>query len=230
MNRISFLMLFILSLFNLQCQKDNIRFHTLEFTFDSDMEGWVGDFADYPIGAEEFYKLSLQHSFLPSPLNQENGAIEQSGKNRSDDLFMFIKRKVTNLIPNQEYELTFDIEFATNAADNSVGVGGSPASSVYIKAGATTVEPQKVIETSSNHYRMNIDKANQALSGKDMVVLGDFSNGIDEFTYALKTLRTSNPLSVRADENGELWLVIGTDSGFEATTTIYYNRISVQIE
>lgn len=230
MNRISFLLLFTLSLFHLQCQKNNISPRILEFTFDADMDGWTGDFADYPIGEEEFYKLSLQHNFLPSPLDPENGAIEQSGKNHSDDLFMFIKRKITNLIPNQDYQLSFDIEFATNAADNSVGVGGSPASSVYIKAGATTIEPQKIVEASSNHYRMNIDKANQALSGEDMIVLGDFSNGIEEFTYTLKTLETSNPISVRSDENGELWVVIGTDSGFEATTTIYYNRVSIRFE
>jgi len=37
-------------------------------------------------------------------------------------------------------------------------------------------------------------------------------------------------LTVSADSSGELWLVVGTDSGFEATTTIYYNLIKVKLE
>jgi hypothetical protein len=27
-----------------------------------------------------------------------------------------------------------------------------------------------------------------------------------------------------------LWLIIGTDSGFESTTTIYYNSVKIQLD
>lgn len=115
----------------------------LNFDFRTDLEGWQGDFADYPVGEETFYELDVTYSKLPEPLDQDQNAIKQVGNNHSDDLFMFLKRKVTGLQPGQQYDVTFAIEFATDAADNSFGVGGSPGSSVYIKAGATQMEPKR---------------------------------------------------------------------------------------
>jgi hypothetical protein len=32
-----------------------------------------------------------------------------------------------------------------------------------------------------------------------------------------------------ASDTGELWLLVGTDSGFEGKTTLYYQRISVTL-
>lgn len=197
----------------------------LVFNFSKDAQGWTGDFADYPVGSESFYELSFGYSKLPSPLDQTKGALKQSGNNHSDDLFMFIKKQVTGLMPNHLYKVNMVVEFASNAADESVGVGGSPGHSVYLKVGATTDEPKKVAE--DNMYRMNIDKSNQSNSGKDMVKVGDFANGTDKNVYKLKVVSNSEPLQVTSDENGSIWLVIGTDSGFEATTTIYYNSINV---
>ncbi len=141
---------------------------------------------------------------------------------------MFIKRKIEGLEPNQSYDLKFSIEFATDAAENSVGIGGSPAESVYIKIGATSIEPDKIID-GDNFYRMNIDKGNQSQSGTDMVVIGNFGNGTEDFVYALKILENNQAFTAQANENGELWLVVGTDSGFEGKTTIYYNKISVEL-
>jgi hypothetical protein len=34
---------------------------------------------------------------------------------------------------------------------------------------------------------------------------------------------------VKANAQGEIWLVVGTDSGFEGKTTIYYNSIQAVI-
>ncbi len=77
---------------------------------------------------------------------------------------------------------------------------------------------------------MNIDKGNQAIDGTDMKVIGDFANGTDLNVYKIKQLGTAIPLSVQANQQGEIWLVIGTDSGFEGLTTIYYNSIQVVIK
>ncbi|MCD4693477.1 MAG: T9SS type A sorting domain-containing protein, partial [Calditrichales bacterium] len=40
----------------------------------------------------------------------------------------------------------------------------------------------------------------------------------------------SHPFPITTDAGGEVWLIIGTDSGFEATTTLYYNKIDVTFE
>ena len=201
----------------------------LSFTFTQDAEGWTGDFADYPIGEEESYELEFEYSNLPQPLNTAKGALKISGNNYSDDLFMFIKKKVNGLTPNATYEVTFEVEFASDAPRDSFGVGGSPGSGVSFKVGITNVEPDKIKE--NGYYRMNIDKDNQANSGKDMLFIGDVGNGLDEFKYNLVTRDNKDQRIIfTADKNGEGWLVIGTDSGFEATTTLYYNQIKVKFK
>ena len=203
--------------------------YTDNFTIGTD--GWVGDFTDYPNdpGMMPQYELEFTHSSLPLPLNTSDGALKQSGINRSDDLFMFIKKKITGLDPGRSYTVELKVDFASNAANNMVGVGGAPGEAVNIKAGAVSLEPTKVLKTLENWYRMNIDKGNQAQGGNDMQVIGDFANGTDLNVYKIKQLSTTTPLSVQANPQGEIWLVIGTDSGFEGKTTIYYNLIQAII-
>ena len=206
----------------------NPEFVELTFDFQNDTQSWEGDFADYPVGEEDFYELSYEFSYLPTPLNTNLGALKQSGNNHSDDLFMFIQRQLNELEPNTDYKVSFEIEFASNVANGMVGVGGSPGESVTIKAGAVITKPEKVNQ--SGFYQMNIDKNNQTNSGSDMVVVGDFSNDTNQNEYTLKNLVANDILTVSTNGSGELWLVIGTDSGFEATTTIYYNLIKVKLE
>lgn len=226
---------FIFLIFSIGCENDDenlIKPKTFTYEFMIDSEAWVGDFADYPNdpNVEDFYKLEFSHSSLPNPLNADEGALRQSGRNHSDDLFMFVKRKITELEPNTKYNIDIEIEFATNAASGSVGVGGSPGESVFIKAGASTKEPLKILNDSDNHYRMNIDKGNQSQGGIHMDVIGDFANGTESNNYKLKVLHTLDHVNVMSNSRGELWLIVGTDSGFEATTTIYYNQITVNIK
>jgi hypothetical protein len=63
-----------------------------------------------------------------------------------------------------------------------------------------------------------------------MKVVGNFANGTNVNTYTIKQLSTTAPLSVQANPQGEIWLVIGTDSGFEGKTTIYYNSVKATIK
>lgn len=199
------------------------------YDFASDVQGWQGGFADYPQGQETLYELDFTHSQLPPPLDQQQGAIKLTGNNHSDDLFMFAKRKITGLIPKQSYQATFKIQIATNVADGTFGVGGSPGESVFIKAGLTKNEPLAILD-SSNDYRMNIDKGIQAEGGQDMVLIGDFANGTSDNVYTFKDLTNTTPFVVQANDDGELWAIVGSDSGFEATTTIYYNKIALTLQ
>jgi hypothetical protein len=141
---------------------------------------------------------------------------------------MFVKKQISGLSPNREYQLNFEVEFASNVPDGQFGIGGSPGESVYVKAGAAPMEPEKDLDE-LDWYRLNIDKGNQATGGSHMEVIGNFANGTDEEVYTLKTLSTSAPMRVTASSEGTLWLLFGTDSGFEGETTIYINRIEVEL-
>jgi hypothetical protein len=196
------------------------------YTFESGPEGWSGDFADYPVTDSLFYELSWHQAPLPWPLSSADSAFMISGNNHSDDLFMFLKRKITGLVPHRAYKVTITVDAASRYPTHATGVGGAPGEGVVLKAGAMAVEPKKVLN--SGYYRMNIDKANQVLPGADMDTIGHV--GVTDTTTVYTIIRRSNathPCTVTADAAGEVWICIGTDSGFEATTTLYFDRITV---
>lgn len=201
----------------------------VEFTFDSNGENWKGGFADYPEGEEDFYELDFEHSTLPAPLDSTNGALMITGNNHSDDLFMFIYRRVENLFPNSEYQVLFDMTLASDAAEDSFGSGGSPATSVYLKAGALNFKPFTEVGD-QGYYWLNLDKGNQSKDGDNMMNIGNIANGTDEFEYALINRGNDTPFLFQTGPGGDAWIIIGTDSGFESTTTLFYDRIEVTFE
>ena len=184
------------------------------------------------MGEEAFYELASEWRPLPAPFDDRQG-LYLSGNNHSDDLFMFIKRRVSGLKPNTAYTLSFEVELVANAGAGCVGIGGAPGESVYVKVGATADEPMAVRDQ-ANDYRMTNDKGRQSQGGQDAIVIGDLANpqldcGGDN--YAPKVL-TSNKVAFEAitDNTGRIWLMVGTDSGFEGVSKVYYTRVSVTAE
>ena len=138
-----------------------------EYDFGSDAEGWTFGFADLPVDFDQSI-FELDHGHRPLPDGLEGSGVYVQGHNRSDDLFMFLKKQVGGLRPNATYAVSVSLSLATNVPTATFGIGGSPGESVFVKAGASTVEP--VAEEERNRYlRMNIDKGNQANGGEDMM-------------------------------------------------------------
>lgn len=95
-----------------------------------------------------------------------------------------------------------------------------------LKAGASTKKPERVKD--GTYYKLNLDKVNQLEGGKDLVAIGNRANGKDVVEYTLiQRSNADKPFTVKTDANGEAWLIIGTDSGFEGNQSTYYNRIKV---
>jgi hypothetical protein len=197
--------------------------------------GWLAGWADYPPGQESLFELASGIRDLPAELGGGKGYYI-SGNNHSDDLFMFLKRKLgteQGLKKNTTYLARFELTFASNAPSGCSGIGGSPGDSVYVKADATTIEPKAV--AGPEGYKMNIDKGNQALSGRDASNVGTIANGQDceaagaDPTYKPVRKTHVHMARVRTDSQGNLWVLVGTDSGFEGTTSIYVQSIDVRL-
>lgn len=191
---------------------------------------WTAGFADYPSNTPETdYELVADVRPLPDTVGRQEQAIYLAGNNHSDDLFMFIKRRVEHLQPNTSYALTFSVELASNAPAGCMGVGGAPGEGVTLKAGASVKEP--LVEDRGGSYLLNVDKGQQVNGGRDAVVLGDITNGdACEAGARYRLIQRDNaaaPFEVTADAEGRLWIFVGTDSGFEATTALYYSRVNV---
>lgn len=201
-----------------------------QFDLNSNSSNWLAGFSDYPNGADVFYELASGWKQLPAPLESLNG-IYVTGNNHSDDLFMFIKHKLSGLKPHTSYSLFFHVQIATNADSGCVGIGGAPGESVYVKTGATSYEPIASPD-SYDYISMNIDKGNQSVGGSDAIVIGDVANTqtdcLDNL-YELKNLDSSGFIfNVFTDQAGSLWALFATDSGFEGITGIYFTHIEIR--
>jgi hypothetical protein len=203
--------------------KHDLLLITHRFDFSESAHGWLGDFADYPVGDSIAYGLYFGHDPLPPNLGAAKG-LKISGTNYNDDLFMFVKKKIDGLQPSTTYEVAFQIKFATNASKSQAGVDGSPGESVYLKAGAAPMEPLKVAV--NGYYRMNIDKGNQLSGGQHMAFLGNVVSNGQTFEYSVVERNNAASFKATTNSDGELWLIVGTDSGFEGTTTLYYTSIT----
>jgi len=205
---------------------NTVKSQTYLYDFSSGYEGWTGDFADYPITDSLFCELAFYRTSLPLPLDTNQFALLISGNNHSDDLFMFIKRKISGLLPNTAYQLMISADFASKYPTNTVGVGGAPGEGVILKVGASVTEPKKIVK--DGFFRININKGDQTPSGADMDTIGNI--GVTDTTTVYALINRNNAahlFEVTSDSNGELWICIGTDSGFEATTTLYYSKIAL---
>ncbi len=131
----------------------------------------------------------------------------------------------------------FDIMFASNAPSGAVGVGGAPGESVFLKAGAEGMEPEPYLDA-TDYRTMNVDKGGgNSGEGDAATIVGTAENGLPAEKvdpgnppYVMLERSHEHGYTVTASEDGELWLLVGTHSGFEGLTGIYYQGISVTLE
>lgn len=211
----------------------------IEYRFSKGEQGWIADFADWPADAtREFYELDSGIRDLPVELGQSEQGFMISGNNHSDDLFMYLRKKLTaqeGILPSTDYQVKIEVEFASNAFAGAIGIGGSPAESVYVKTGASTEEPLPVEshESGSPMLVLSVDKGQQSQDGSNAVVIGNVAktDGSEDEKYALKTLSGEEmTLTATSHSDGSLWIFIGTDSAFEGITTLYYTRVKITLE
>ena len=101
-----------------------------------------------------------------------------------------------------------------------------------MKIGASATAPSAQPD-SQGLLRLNLDKGHQSVGGADLKVVGNISNTLPcgmgtEAPYQAKTLTLSN-FAVTSSNDGKLFAILGTDSGFEGVTTLFYDRVSITL-
>lgn len=206
---------------------------TFRYDFSQGDDGWKGGFADLPVDYDPaIYELKYGRELLPlaGGANKTNYGLKLHGSNRSDDLFMFLTKKVEGLQPNTEYSGNFTFTLYTDEEGGGMGVGGAPAESVFVKAGITGTEPQavKAGDPGAEFYRMNIDKGNQATEGTDAKIVGNVAKP-DSSKPGYQPIKFAYHATAKTNANGELFLLIGTDSGYEGISTFYFDDVSLTV-
>jgi len=206
------------------------------FDFDKGGQNWIAGFADLPSIDQDHYEL--KSGLKPLPLSINDGAdqgaqklgLYLSGSNRSDDLFMYYRIQLEGLLPRAVYTADFEMDLQTKEGIGCVGAGGAPGESVFVKAGASTIEPKSI--ESNGYLRLSVDKGNQAKDGTAASVIGDLAANLPcsgSLGWRNKTLYSKKSISVKTDDRGKLWLFFGTDSGYEGITEVYYSMLKVKL-
>ena len=199
-----------------------IDIFSLNFNFAAGSDGWTADFTDYPVNQNPLADSIYQWQAMPITAQESTngrGAYMISCNNASGDVFMFLKKKIEGLKANTNYNVVYEIELASNAV---AGQG------IILKGGASELEPRKVIENS--YYVLNIDKGTDTTSGENAIAFGDIgaSNSETDYNSTVKgNVNSSVPFLTRTNSKGELWIILGTDSLFEGTTTVYFTNINL---
>lgn len=206
--------------------------NSVKFDFEKDDAGFAPIYADYPAseGVEEFYEF--QHDYGKVPIDGAGNGIFISGNNHSGDLFMGYVKNLEGFAPARTYHFSVSFKLATDVEGGLVGVGGAPGEGVTVKCGVTSTQPATVFVNNGDidYYRLNIDVGNQSNGGKDMVVVGDMSKTENNRPGEYEFKEFTAEFDTAANVLGEVYLVIGTDSGFEATTSYYLDDIAISWE
>ena len=203
-----------------------------EFDFSSSDQGFTPDFADLPTNYDPaLYGLLADHRTLPVELGNGKGLFI-SGVNRSGDLWMFWKNKITGLTPNTGYRIALDLEMASSVPAGLAGIVGAPGESVFVKLGASSVEPQVFLD-SNGWRRMNLDKGNQSKGGIDTFVAGHIAKAVgdssNQYARSVQNNREGK-VSAISSADGSLWVFFGTDSDYEGATSLFYTRLVAILE
>lgn len=200
---------------------------TLETQFNNGVHGWHHGISDLPPGSAQQYGFAAGLSGLPADPDKQG--YRMTSHNQSDDVFMFLKRKITALEPDYDYRLTGEFTFLSNAGVGCTGIGGSPGESVYMKSGAHELEPVQA------DYYLNLDIGSQSNSGNDAIVTGNAAvegascTNPDVFREKTLQLSAADDFIFTTSSDGDAWVFVGSDSGFEGISTFYYLTIKLTL-
>ena len=209
----------------------------LTYDFVGGSDGWASQLSDFSDETRPDDPLSATQ-VRPPGIDEGEGFFHLAASNRSDDLFQYMFRSIgpiQGLEADREYRVSFEVAFASNAPSGCAGIGGAPGESVWMKVGATDEQPVPISE--NGETRLSVDKGNQSTGGEDAEVAGVIANGIpceealeqDPTPYAMVEISHTLDGTVTPDPEGELWLLVGVDSGFEGRTSIYYDSVTVRL-
>lgn len=212
----------VMSIYFAACKKaeDPLPITFFDSTFQDGTDDWTGDFAYYKSGQDSAVAFKVSLANIPARTDSTLRGLRVEGTNTGDSLFWFIKRKITGLDPTLTYKVAYRINLSTSYPDTI----GSAGRITYIKAGASTQEPKKVL--TSNYYNTSVLKGQIGKNGTEMLVLGNAGNKIDSVAYR-SIVRDNANLAVEVKPNaaGEIWLCVGAETTYKGKLLLFFDRI-----
>lgn len=195
----------------------------------NEASGWTPDFVDVAVAQEGSVEFVSGVQTLPPNLPTERFGLYHAGTNVSDDLFMYFKKQVVGLVPEQVYDASFEVSIGSNAG---AGCDIGP-SSIWVKTGISQQQPVRLVDN-AGVLRLSVDKGQQQNDGASALNLGDIRNTTAGCTqgapFAAKTLTSgSRSVEVQATPDGSLWVFLGSESGFEVRHELYFLTLKITL-
>jgi hypothetical protein len=197
--------------------------------FNAGIDGWSADVADFTAETRPV-DVAAAWKDLPAPLTGKGYYLIST--NKSDDVMTFVKRQVSGFVPGAKYAVTFAMRYATDAGTGCMGVGGSRGESMWMVVAASADEP-KVVKQANDELRLNLERGNQAESGRQGKVIGVQGGeglGCNGGKWATQERKSDEAVELQADKDGKFWIVLGTDSGFESTNALYLQGATINVK
>ncbi|MCL2412917.1 MAG: hypothetical protein FWC98_02130 [Bacteroidales bacterium] len=221
MKKITLILGFLFATFALFSQSINANFKT-------DSEGWTS------------HQTTVEWANLFAPMN-DRGGIRFFGKQDTVEiLFLFIQKELTELLPNTNYRITFNM--------NWLAWLDTLASPIFVKVGAMNSETraeQEIEDTIS----FTVEKEDEVLiidsvftriaiqdffesgelgqDGRDFTVVGQLTP--NEYGYAfMKNINNfDNAFYVNTDDEGRLFLMIGVETENDKIENVFLNTLRI---
>ncbi len=210
------------------------QFLQLTYDFSDSEQGFSIDTADHYVEHKLNEFIISELAQMPIPYEFRKGIMFR-WDNYSDDIKGFIKKKITGLNINSQFIIDFRVDVLTSIPEGCLGIGGAPGESVRVKASLLTEEPKKYIDLSSSSYLMDIDDGQSG--GADVVLLGHIAlpiacteDALNNPTWEIKSLSNDINFLMTTDSNGEAWVYVSIDSGFEGISTFYLAEVELNIQ
>lgn len=198
------------------------------FDFENGRQEWEGGISDYPINYQDSAEFKVSNDIVANSLSTEGKGLTISAENPNGELFYYFFRKVSDLIPNQNYRLDFEFLVYTQ-------LSGTEEGELFLKIGATNFAPELVTQSIGNaedYVVLNIDKGDtNSDSGMDLVNIGSVKEFVGNTPELISGNSFDTLIEVVSDNNGEVWLIVGVDSGIKsnltfgmAALTVYYRK------
>ncbi|GKX31253.1 hypothetical protein SH1V18_37330 [Vallitalea longa] len=180
---------------------------TFTYTFENSRDGWMGGLDDSSNNHHNkgiYLNCGLENMYTTKKISSKEG-----------------------LLPLTSYKvnMTFDIS-STLSSNNTI-----PLNKIVVNAGVVNVQPDiELIQKGNNKYffispNNEFDDPNTKLISLGNIDITDKStnnrNASKNFEQTFNAFTNSN---------GDLWIIIGVDSDYEGTDTLFLDNINVNIE
>lgn len=221
-----------------------------QFDFETGTQGWEPIFTGIPVDKEnggdytEHVETETGHRSLPEEVDERQKALFIHGFTGSSGMGLFFKRRIEGLTPGATYQVHFEVKMATRVPSGCLGAGGGSGSTLAIAAAVAT-EPARTLEEGRYINTYVFEKATKealdfpfSFSEEAPPVLGTTINGIPcgeaqdrGNPFRMKRFDSGSDFwTVRADESGRVWLLVGTWSVHQGPLSYYYDEITVRFE